>query len=218
MNIGIVGAGNVGSTLAKLWAKAGHKVMLSYSRSPDRLNDLAKSLGANVHTGSPLEAAAFGDVILLSTNFWMAQQALAEMGDLTGRIVLDTTNPYGWENEATASGKIVRMVSNEVSAAETLSAFATGARWVKVFSTLQPKALVASAGRSADQRVVVPFASDDQSLDVLVQTLIRDAGGQPYALGTLSKARMMEIGGTLALSDSLSFAEIDRRLGSTKLT
>ena len=57
MNIGIIGSGNVGSTLGELWAKAGHQVMFSFSRHPERLQTLAKRIGFNATSGTPAEAA-----------------------------------------------------------------------------------------------------------------------------------------------------------------
>src|SRR5690242_12181071 len=59
--IGIIGAGKIGGTLATLWAKAGHEVLVS-SRHPDELQGLARSLGPKGRAGTPREAAAFGEV------------------------------------------------------------------------------------------------------------------------------------------------------------
>ena len=68
LKIGIVGTGNIGGALAKHWAKAGHELVIS-SRHPEELQSLAKSLGPKVRVGTPLEAAQFGDVILLSVPY-----------------------------------------------------------------------------------------------------------------------------------------------------
>src|SRR4051794_10888736 len=94
MKIGIIGTGQIGGTLAKLWVDAGHEVLLS-SRHPDQLKSLAKRLGPKARVGTPREAASFGDVVLVSVPY----KALPELGrdlksELAGKIVLDTCNPY----------------------------------------------------------------------------------------------------------------------------
>src|SRR5438445_8332032 len=68
LKIGIIGAGKIGGSLATLWAKAGHEVLLS-SRHPDELKDLAKSLGPKARVGTPKEAAQFGEVVLISVPY-----------------------------------------------------------------------------------------------------------------------------------------------------
>jgi predicted dinucleotide-binding enzyme len=64
MRIGIIGSGNMGSALGKLWAQQGHQVMFSYSRDRAKLEAIAADVGANAQVGSPSEAAEFGEVIL----------------------------------------------------------------------------------------------------------------------------------------------------------
>ena len=93
LKIGIIGSGNIGSTLGELWIKAGHEVLFS-SRHPEQLQGLVTRLGPKAHAGTPREAATFGDVILVSVPY----AALPEIGrdlakELPGKIVLDTCNP-----------------------------------------------------------------------------------------------------------------------------
>jgi 8-hydroxy-5-deazaflavin:NADPH oxidoreductase len=96
MNIGIIGSGNVGSTLGEIWAKAGHQVMFSFSRHPECLQTLATQIGSNAMSGTPAEAVNFADVVLFAPNFWLVQEAIAQAGSLAGKIVIDATNPYRW--------------------------------------------------------------------------------------------------------------------------
>jgi predicted dinucleotide-binding enzyme len=98
MRIGIIGAGKVGGSLGKLWVRAGHKVFFS-SRHPNRLKALTEEAGPGAYCGTVADAALFGDVILLSPNFWSVDDALEATGPLKGKTVIDATNPLGVESE-----------------------------------------------------------------------------------------------------------------------
>ena len=87
MRIGIIGAGRIGGNAARLFAKAGHEVKLSFSRNADKLETLARDIGARATTGTPAEAAAFGQVVLLSVRWGAIPEALASAGSLDGRII-----------------------------------------------------------------------------------------------------------------------------------
>lgn len=200
MNIGIIGSGNVGSTLGELWAKAGHQVMFSFSRFPERLQTLATQVGSNATSGTPAEAANFADVVLFAPNFWLVQEAIAQAGSLAGKIIIDTTNPYRWAK----SGSIVRMVGEKVSGAETIQKLLPGARLVKAYSSFQPNALHRSAQRLLEQRLAVAIASDDEAAKAIVAQLVEDSGGRPFDLGTLRNASLMEIPGSFSSSDNLT--------------
>jgi predicted dinucleotide-binding enzyme len=200
MNIGIIGSGNVGSTLGELWAKAGHQVMFSFSRHPERLQTLANRIGSNATSGTPAEAANFADVVLFAPNFWLAQEAIAQAGSLAGKIVIDATNPYRWGE----NGGIVRMVSEATSGAETIQKWMPGARLVKAYSSFQPKSLQQSVERSLEQRLAVAIASDDEAAKVIVAQLAEDSGGRPFDLGALRNATLMEIPGVFSSSDTLT--------------
>lgn len=200
MNIGIIGSGNVGSTLGELWAKAGHQVMFSFSRHPERLQTLAKRIGSNATSGTPAEAANFADVVLFAPNFWLVQEAIAQAGSLAGKIVIDTTNPYRWGEH----GGIVRMISETVSGAETIQKLMPGARLVKAYSSFQPRTLQQSAECSPEQRLAVAIASDDEAAKATVAQLTEDSGGRPFDLGSLQNAKLMEIPGSFSSSNHLT--------------
>ena len=88
--IGIIGAGKIGGTLATLWVKAGHEVLIS-SRHPDELKPLAQSLGPKAHVGTPREAAQYSNVVLISIPYGALPQVGQELrSELAGKIVLDT--------------------------------------------------------------------------------------------------------------------------------
>ena len=94
IKIGIIGTGHIGGTLATLWVGAGHEVLMS-SRHPQELQGLAHSLGPKAHVGTPLEAAKFGDVVVVSVPYGALPQVGRDLkSELAGKIVLDTGNPY----------------------------------------------------------------------------------------------------------------------------
>ena len=93
MRIGVIGAGRIGGNAARLWAAAGHDLMLSYSRDPAKLERAAADIGGRA--GTPAEAAAFGEVVMLSVPWTRIDEVLAGLGPLDGKIVVDTTNQFG---------------------------------------------------------------------------------------------------------------------------
>jgi predicted dinucleotide-binding enzyme len=207
MKIGIMGSGKVGGTLGALWAKAGHQVMFSFSRHPERLQALATQIGANAMTGTPAAANRFAEVILFAPNFWLAQEAMAQAGSLAGKIVIDTTNPYYWDGKT-----MTRMVGENISGVENLQKLMPEARWVKAYSSFQPSALCRLAERSPEARLAVAIASDDKAAKAIVAQLAQDSGGRPFDLGALRNARLMEIPGPFSFSDDLTLeAALKRR-------
>src|SRR5947209_8150128 len=95
MRIGVVGAGRIGGNCAVQFARGGHDVMLSFSRDPSKLEDLAGRIGERASTGSPSDAAAFGEVVVFAVPWDLIADALEQAGGFEGRIVIDTTNQFG---------------------------------------------------------------------------------------------------------------------------
>src|SRR5690349_12063032 len=94
MRIGIVGSGNIGGTLGARWARNGHAVVFS-SRDPGsrEMKQLIEKAGPTARAASVPEAAQASDVVLLATPWPAARDALAAAGDLSGKILIDATNP-----------------------------------------------------------------------------------------------------------------------------
>jgi 8-hydroxy-5-deazaflavin:NADPH oxidoreductase len=94
MQIGVIGSGMIGSTLAELWVKAGHQVRLS-SRHPDGLKPLVDKLGRRATAGTPADAAHFGDVVLMAVPVKAVPEIAASIGEaLRGKVVIDAGNAY----------------------------------------------------------------------------------------------------------------------------
>jgi predicted dinucleotide-binding enzyme len=187
MRIGIVGAGKIGSTLAKLWVEAGHEVRLS-SRHPDELQPLVKKLGARASAGTPAEAGQFGDVVMLAVPVKAVPDLARDLGPLlTRKVVLDTGNAY-----AQRDGDVARQATShpQGSAGWAASRF-PNARWVKAFNTVNYKVLEKQAHRDGD-RVGIPLASDDRDALETAAGLVRDAGFDPVIVGALARGREFE--------------------------
>lgn len=91
MNIGVIGTGNIGTMTGKLFLDTGHKVMYG-SRHPDTLDK--GELGEGAQVGTVAEAAAFAEVLLVAVPWAAIDSVYEETGDLSGKIVIDATNPY----------------------------------------------------------------------------------------------------------------------------
>ena len=189
MRIGIVGAGMIGSTVARLWVDAGHEVRLA-SRHPDALQPLVDRLGKGASAGTPADAAAFGEVVMLTVPLGAIADLARDLAPLlVGKVVLDTGNAYeGRDREAAREA-----VRHPEGSAGWAAAKFPGARWVKAFNTVYFKVLEREAHREGD-RVGIPLAGDDrQALDTAAR-LVSDAGFDPVIIGPLARGREFEPG------------------------
>ncbi len=92
MKIGIIGSGNMGGSLARLWAEKGHNILLT-STSPEQTAEVAKSIGHNVVTGSTADAAAYGDVVVFAFPYESLKDVISKGGSFKNKIVIDLINP-----------------------------------------------------------------------------------------------------------------------------
>ena len=95
MKIGVIGAGHIGGNCARQAVKAGHEVKLSFARDTSKLAQLASELGDRATCGTAGEAVAFADAVILAVPWGAIPDALAQAGDLSGKLVIDTTNQFG---------------------------------------------------------------------------------------------------------------------------
>jgi 8-hydroxy-5-deazaflavin:NADPH oxidoreductase len=203
--IGIIGAGKIGGTLATLWVKAGHEVLIS-SRHPDELKSLAQSLGPKAHVGTPREAAMFSDVILISVPYGALPQVGRDLAkELAGKIVLDTGNPYPERDGGMALE--ARKKGTGVASAE----FLPGVRLVRAFNAINYKDLAGQAHR-AGEPIAIPLAGDDARALAVASQLVRDAGFEPVVVGPLASAKRFDVG-TPVYVQLLTATELRARLG-----
>jgi len=181
MQIGIVGAGRIGANAARLFANAGHDVVLSFSRDQDRLAALAAELGGRA--GTPREAVEASEVVLFSVPWRIIDDVLEQTGPLDGRIVIDTTNQFGTDGWDDLGGR---------TAAQVNAARMAGGRYTKAFNTLTAGFQAEAAGRTGPDRVVMFLCGDDEEAKRIVSGLIDDAGFTPIDMGGTADAAPME--------------------------
>jgi predicted dinucleotide-binding enzyme len=205
LKIGIIGTGRIGGALAGHWAKAGHELVIS-SRHPDELKPLAASLGPRVRTGTPAEAAAFGEVVLVSVPYGaLPQVGRDHAAVLKGKVVLETGNPFPQRDGPMAEP--ARAKGTGTASAE----FLPGVRLVRVFTSV-PHWAVKDEAHRAGERIGVPLAGDDAGAVALAERLVREAGFDPVRVGGLARAKDFDVG-TPAFGKAMTAAELRRTLG-----
>jgi predicted dinucleotide-binding enzyme len=187
MRIGIIGAGMIGSTVAKLWVDAGHEVRIA-SRHPEELQALVERLGQRASAGTPREAATFGDVVMLTVPLAAMPDVARDLAaSLRGKVVLDTGNAYEKRDGQAARDA----TSHPQGSAGWAAAMFPDARWVKAFNTVYFKVLEREAHRDGD-RVGIPLAGDDREAVETTASLVRDAGFDPVIVGGLERGKEFE--------------------------
>jgi predicted dinucleotide-binding enzyme len=187
MRIGVIGAGNIGSTLAQLWVDAGHEVRIA-SRHPEGLKLLVAKLGPRASAGTPLEAAQFGQVVMLTVPLKAVPDLARDLAaPLAGKVVLDTGNAYERRD-----GDVAREASSHQNGSAGWAAtMFPHSRWVKAFNTVYFKTLQTEAKRPGD-RVGIPLASDDAAALDTARQLVEDAGFDPVIVGPLARGKEFE--------------------------
>jgi len=184
MKIGIIGAGNVGGNLGKLWAGKSHDVMFGV-RDPQsaKIKALLVSIGLNARAGSVHEAASFAEVVVLTTPWPATQDAIQTAGDLTGKILVDCTNPLAPDLSGLSIG-------HTTSAAEELARWAPGARVVKAFNTIGAQRMLNP--QFGSQAASLFICGDDEAAKSVVTKLTEETGFEVIDAGPLSNARLLE--------------------------
>lgn len=197
MKIGIIGAGNMGTGMGKFWAKNGHQLMFSYSRSADKLNAAAAAVSADSLTGTPAEAVQFADVVVLSVAWAAVADALQQAGSLEGKILFSCVNALLPDMSGLAVG-------TTTSAAEEIAKLAPGARVVEAMP-LFAEVLHSPSRQFREQTPSVFFCGDDAAANAIVADLLRETECEPIDAGPLRNARYIEPAGMLLVQ--LAYAQ-----------
>jgi predicted dinucleotide-binding enzyme len=190
MKIGIVGSGRVGSAIGAVWVKAGHEVMFS-SRNIENDKALAARLGGKARAGIPREAAAFGEVVMVSVPYGSLPAVGKDLGDLIkGKVVIDTCNPFPGRDGEIANW--ARQKGAGLASAELLP----GARLVRAFNAIGAARM--GSAHEEPGRVGMPIASDDAQAVAVASRLIREIGYEPVLIGGLAMGKHLMPGTALA--------------------
>jgi predicted dinucleotide-binding enzyme len=188
--IGVIGSGNIGSTVGRLWVKAGHQVLFS-SRNPENLKQLVDNLGPLAQAGTVRNALTFGDAALLAVPYGAYPQIGKDYAqELAGKIVVDAGNAV-----PSRDGEISKEAL-ELGIGFTSAKYLPKARIVRAFNTLSYLVLANNAHR-VGERMAIPIAGDDKEALSVASKLIQDAGFDPVIVGPLESARLFARGGPL---------------------
>ncbi|WP_404561047.1 NADPH-dependent F420 reductase [Curtobacterium sp. AB7] len=179
--IGIIGAGNIGSQLARLAVQHGHQVVIANSRGPETLTDLVAELGDQARAATRDEAAAAGEVVVVTVPLAAIETIPAD--PLDGKVVIDTNNYY-WERD----GHIPALDDESTTTAELLQDHLPGARVVKAFNHIGAADLTghATPAGTPDRRALV-VAGDDAEAKQITADLIDEFGFDVVDAGPLAE-------------------------------
>ena len=191
--VGIIGTGNIGSTLAANFAAGGQDFLLA-GREMDAASKLASDLDGHAEVVTVDDAVERADVLVFAVWFDSFKELIAQYGDkLAGKVIIDPTNAVGPDG----SGGFTKVIGENESSGQILAALLpTGARLVKAFGTLSAPTLAAAAWREPE-RAVQFYAADDQAAGDLVAELIRADGYEPVRVGGLDQSIRIEMLGDL---------------------
>jgi predicted dinucleotide-binding enzyme len=186
MRIAILGSGLIGGKLGTIFARAGHDVTFTYSRSSQKLNDLAKDAGPTAQVGTPGAAVRAADALLLAVHWTRVDEILAQTGPLAGKTVLTCSLPMNKTDTQLVLGLTT-------SGAEALAAKVPKAHVVSAFSTVPSEVLFSVFDhRAKKSHPDLVYCGDDEAAKKTAVSLIRDVGFNPVDLGPLSAARYIE--------------------------
>ncbi len=174
----------MGSGLGKLWAQKGHHVFFSFSRDPRKLAALAQS-SPGCRAGTPDEAVAASEVVLLSTGWAAVEEALKAAGEIKDKIVIDCTNPLKPDLSGLAVG-------TTTSAGEEVAKLIPYSRVVKAFNTVFAEIYHSETRLFGSRRPTMFFCGDDARAKSAVSALANEIGFEPIDAGPLTCARYLE--------------------------
>ena len=173
MKIAVLGFGNVGAQLGKLWAKKGHEVTAGLREGS---KDRQKAADAGVNVATPADAVKGAEVVVIALP-WSAVESTVKTLSLDGKVVVDAANPV--------DQNLSVLTPPAGSAAQTVAQQAKGARVVKAFNTI-------GAALMGDATFDMMYCGDDAAAKKIVDSLIADTGMKPVDVGPLSNAGYLE--------------------------
>ncbi len=183
MKIAIIGTGNVGRALGTSWANKGHQVIFG-SRDPhsEKVRQALAAAGSNASAATLAEAGAAAEVIVLATPWDSMPQVIESLGEVSGKIIVDATNPIGPGFQLA--------LGTTTSGAEQVAAWAVGARVVKAFNTTGWENMADPIYQGGP--ITMFLCGDDAEAKVVVAGLAQDLGFEVADTGPLSTVRYLE--------------------------
>ena len=187
MTTAVIGVGAIGTGVITNLAKGGEELLIA-NRTAAKAEALAAELSDNVTAVSVEEAIEKADTLILAIWFADQQQLFKDYGSkLVGKLIIDTSNPIGFDDE----GQVFRTLDDGVSSGQVnRDALADGIKFAKAFNSLAAESLAGAANK--DPKVVIFYASDDKSgeIDSEVERLITVAGFAPVKAGSIDDASL----------------------------
>ncbi|GAA3885831.1 NAD(P)-binding domain-containing protein [Leifsonia kafniensis] len=218
--VGILGAGHVGSALARALIPRGYEVLLSNSRGPETLHSLAAGIGPKCRAVRASEAASLADWVIVSVPLHALEKIPVD--ELSGKIVLDTINYY-----PDRDGRVRALDRAEVSTSELVQRHLPGASVVKAFNHMRAQDVLLQ-GRSSDsaRRWALVAAGDDPLAVGLVCELYDELGFDSVVIDSLAESWRIEsdqpayqrLEGASKLREELALASRASRFASDTLT
>lgn len=206
MRIGIIGAGNIGSTLAKHFVRVDHEVAIANSRGPDTLVDVVVGLGGRAQAVTAEDAAGFGDVVVVSVPFGRYRELPTD--GVADKVVIDTNNYYPGRD-----GHFDELDGDRITSSELLQAHLSDARVVKAFNAINWQRL-RDLGRPSGNpgRIGIPISGDDEGAKQVVADLIDQIGFDAVDAGALAEGGRRHQPGNPVYAADLSTEELRAQL------
>lgn len=185
--IGIIGAGKLGTTLARLGARGGYEIVIANSKPASESAWIINSVAPDAKVLDTAGVLAAAEIIILAIP--LSKYQTIDKHALDGKLVLDAMN-YWWEVDGTEN----TVSSIEESSSEVMQNYFSGATWVKAFNHIGYHDLEIEVTRHLQEKKVVAFATDHPEVVEQVSEIIAGFGFDPYFLGALRKGQILEPG------------------------
>jgi predicted dinucleotide-binding enzyme len=182
MILGVIGAGQLGGSVARAYAASGNTVIIS-SRHPNRLDESTPGLSAATID----ECARQADVLLLATPYRALPQVAQTLNPhVTGKIIIDATNPNPYDSDE------LSVMANRDGMGITTQRYLPTTKLVRAFSSVNAGNIIRSRHQRAP--LAIPVAGNDPAAVAIVEEIVRDAGCTPVVTGDLASGRIFEWG------------------------
>jgi predicted dinucleotide-binding enzyme len=198
MRIAIIGAGNVGRALGEGWARAGHDILFGVPNPTEPKHEQALSAAPGSSATTVADAATGADVIALAVPWDAVPDAISACGDLAGRIIIDATNPLGFD-----SNGLHLALGFSDSGGETVARLAPGAHVFKTMNQVGYQVMANAGGRPVPPVMFV--AGDEAPSKQIVMGLVSDLGFEATDCGGLASSRLLEPFALLWIDQAMRF-------------